>query len=129
MKRLTLACLGIAIVAALLLASPIASEAGGRVFFNFTVPFGVGPWWWGPYPYYPYYGYPYYYSAPPVVVQQSPPAYVQQQPAPQQPSYWYYCPNPQGYYPYVKDCSVGWMTVVPPSAAPPGGPTSPPAPR
>ncbi len=126
MKRLTLTWLGVAIVVALLLASPVPSEARGHVFFNFTVPLGVGPWWWGPYP---YYGYPYYYPAPPVVVQQAPPVYVQQQPAPQQPSYWYYCPNPQGYYPYVKDCSAGWMTVVPPSAAPPGGPTSPPAPR
>jgi hypothetical protein len=28
------------------------------------------------------------------------------------PSYWYYCQNPQGYYPYVKSCPAGWMKVV-----------------
>lgn len=113
------------VIGLVLLVSPVPSEAGGHVFFNFTIPLGVGPWWWGPA--YPYYPYP-YYAAPPVVVQQSPPVY-QQQPAPQ-PSYWYYCPNPQGYYPYVRQCASAWMTVVPPSTAPSSGPTaSPPPPR
>jgi hypothetical protein len=36
----------------------------------------------------------------------------------EEPSYWYYCQNPQGYYPYVKQCPSGW-TKVPPSAVPP----------
>jgi hypothetical protein len=38
-----------------------------------------------------------------------------------QPSYWHFCQNPEGYYPYVKDCPSGWMTVVPskPNAPPP----------
>ena len=27
--------------------------------------------------------------------------------------YWYYCQNPMGYYPYVKECQNGWMKVVP----------------
>jgi hypothetical protein len=79
------------------------------------------PWWWGPpgpyygYPYYgdPYYGSP-YYAAPPV--------YIQQQPAPP-PAYWYYCPDSRTYYPYVKECASGWLTVVPPATAPPSGPT------
>lgn len=70
------------------------------------------PWWWGP-------PYP-YYAAPPVVVQEAPPVYIQQEPAPQQPYYWYYCPNPPGYYPYVQQCAEGWLTVVPP--ANPAGP-------
>ncbi len=35
------------------------------------------------------------------------------QPAPQTQNYWYYCTNPQGYYPYVKDCPGGWLQVVP----------------
>jgi hypothetical protein len=37
------------------------------------------------------------------------------------PSYWHFCQDPEGYYPYVKDCPGGWMTVVPsePNAAPP----------
>ncbi len=73
---------------------------------------GWGPWWWGApgYPYYPYY--PYY--SPPVVIQQQPPVYVQPAPQPEEQSYWYYCPNPQGYYPYVKQCPKGWLKVIPP---------------
>ena len=68
----------------------------------------IGPW------------YPYsYYAAPPVVVQQPPPVYVQPappvyvQPAQEQIEFWYYCQNPQGYYPYIKSCPGGWMKVVP----------------
>jgi hypothetical protein len=71
---------------------------------------GWGPGWWGPpaYPYYPYYS---SYPAPPVVIEQQPQAYVQQNQ--QESDYWYYCQNPQGYYPYVKSCPGGWMKVVP----------------
>lgn len=82
-----------------------------------------GPWWYGPgYPYYPYpypyYPYPYYGGTAPVIQQGQ--GYIQQ-PAPQaqQSPYWYYCQNPQGYYPYVQQCPGGWMTVVPPTTAPP----------
>ncbi len=82
----------------------------------------VGPGFWGPGwygPAYPYYPYP-YYAAPPVVIQQEPQVYIQQPEAqPQQPNYWYYCQNPQGYYPHVQQCPGGWMTVVPPTTAPP----------
>lgn len=79
-----------------------------------------GPWWWWDpfyYPFYPYYAYPYpYYSSPSVVIEQ-PEEYVA--PAPQsQQSYWYYCKDAKGYYPYVKRCPGGWMKVVP-SATPP----------
>jgi hypothetical protein len=84
-----------------------------------------GPWWYGPgYPYYPYpYPYPYdpypYYGGTAPVVQQDQ-VYIQQpEPQAQQPSYWYYCQNPQGYYPQVQQCPGGWMTVVPPTTAPP----------
>jgi len=93
---------------------------GGRAWW--------GPAWWGPgwygYPYAYGYPYPYAYSAP-VVVQQAPQGYVEQappapQPAPQQ--YWYYCEDARAYYPYVRDCPRGWMTVVPPSTAPPSTP-------
>lgn len=54
------------------------------------------------------------YADPPVIVQQ--PAtemYAQPAPQPAEQSYWYYCQNPQGYYPYVKQCPSGWMKVVP----------------
>ena len=36
---------------------------------------------------------------------------------PAQPSYWYYCRDSQGYYPYVTSCPGGWTKVVP---TPPG---------
>jgi len=87
---------------------------GTRVFIG---PIWWGsPFWWGPpYPY-PY-AYP-YYALPPVIVQQAPPVYIQQEPQPSPQAYWYYCPNPQGYYPYIKECPQGWMTVVPPSPPP-----------
>jgi len=72
--------------------------------------YGFGPWWGYPYAY-PYY-YPYRYSSPypsyPNAYAQ-PPAYSE----PEQPSYWYYCQDPQGYYPYVKNCPGGWMSVLP----------------
>jgi hypothetical protein len=38
---------------------------------------------------------------------------VQPSQQPVETSYWYYCRNPQGYYPYVKRCPSGWMRVVP----------------
>ena len=72
---------------------------------------GWGPWWWGSYyPYYPYYP---YYGAPPVAVQQQPETYIQETPQAEEPSYWYFCPDPKGYYPYVKKCPKGWLKVVP----------------
>ncbi len=76
---------------------------------------GWGPGWWGP-------AYPYpYYAAPPVVIQQQPQPpteYIMPEQA-EAPSYWYFCQNPKGYYPYVKQCPGGWMKVVPqPAPAP-----------
>jgi hypothetical protein len=87
--------------------------------------YGWGPrFYWGgsvavwpfPYFYYPYY-YP-YYASPPVVIQQQPQVYSEPV---QQPYYWYYCQNPQGYYPYVKSCPGGWMKVEPHVAPPSPG--------
>ncbi len=98
----------------LLLAWPVPSEAREpRVFFEIGIPLGVapGPWWWGP-------PYAYPYAAPPVIEQPAP-VYEQTTPPAPQPAYWYYCPNPQGYYPYISQCPSGWMRVVP-STAPPG---------
>jgi hypothetical protein len=82
---------------------------------------GWGPGWWGPY-YYPNY-YPYYQELP-VVIEQQPDVYIQPAPQPeQQPIYWYFCNDPQGYYPYVKQCPSGWMKVAPTPPAPPSEPT------
>jgi hypothetical protein len=142
MKKVTCAVL---VTAALLLAVPMSGYAGGpRVSFGVGIGvgypgFGIGVgypahWghhhgWWGPRFYWggpivvapdPY-PYPYYDVSPPAAVEPQPPAYAQ--PAQPQEDYWYYCQNPQGYYPYVKSCPGGWMKVVPqltPPNAPPG---------
>jgi hypothetical protein len=59
----------------------------------------------------------------PVEVQQAPVTYVErpQSERPQQkaapdgmdPSYWYYCRDPAGYFPYVQQCSESWQQVTP----------------
>ena len=110
-----LVTLGIA--AALLVMSPAPGHAWRRtrVFVqpSIVVPFGPywGPYYWGAYPYSP------------VIVSPPPPVYVQ--PAPQisnalppAPSYWYYCADPQGYYPYVQQCPGGWQPVAPTPQSP-----------
>ncbi|HTX54221.1 MAG TPA: hypothetical protein VMD08_12465 [Candidatus Baltobacteraceae bacterium] len=107
MKKMTL--IWVLAALALVLAAPGFSAANGHV----SVGIGIGvPGYWGPYPY----AYPYYYPPAPVVVQQAPPPVVVQPPA--EPAYWYYCQNPQGYYPYVQSCPHGWMKVVPQGAPP-----------
>jgi hypothetical protein len=79
---------------------------------------GYGLGYYGGYPYYPYYAYPPVVSTVPV----APPVYIQQaapQPVPQpQADYWHYCRNPEGYYPYVKECPGGWQQVAPTPPAP-----------
>jgi hypothetical protein len=75
-------------------------------------------WWWtvGPYwyfypePIYPYPG----YIPPAVVVQQAPPVPAGLPPV----QSWYFCDNPNGYYPYVASCNTAWREV--PAAPPPG---------
>ena len=79
-------------------------------------------WWWvvGPYWYFypsPVYPYPDPYVPPAMVMNQS------AAPAPQGPpptQSWYYCDNPQGYYPYVQNCTTQWRSVpaMPPGQAP-----------
>jgi hypothetical protein len=49
------------------------------------------------------------YPPPEVVSEQSP---EEVQPYQQELAYWYYCPNPEGYYPYIKSCPNGWMRVI-----------------
>lgn len=68
---------------------------------------GWRPGWWGSaYPCYRYYS----YYQPPVVIPGQPQL---PEPSQEQETYWYYCEDPQGYYPYVKSCPGGWMKVVP----------------
>jgi len=90
----------------------------GGVGFYFGVPY---PHAYYPSPYYyPYPPYPYY---PPIVtVPAQPQVYIEQgnpqpapqvSPAPQAGNYWYHCDNPDGYYPYIKECPGGWQKVAP----------------
>ena len=43
-----------------------------------------------------------------------PPRVAYSRPAgPARPFYWYYCQSAGGYYPYVRACPGGWLTVAP----------------
>ena len=70
-----------------------------------------GVWYWYPAPVYPFPD-PY---RPPVIVG----------PPPATPT-WYFCQNPQGYYPYVSECFTAWQTV-PAGTQPAPQPAPPPA--
>ena len=75
------------------------------------------PAYWGgwPYPYAWGAAYAVPYAVAPIVVNAAPAPQVIVQPAPAAPadSYWYYCTQPAGYFPYVQNCSQPWMKVVP----------------
>jgi len=120
---------GTALVLAMLACGTAWADHGhghSRVEFGINLGVPFAPWYYPPY-YYP----PYYYPNPPLVavptypyaVQPAPQVYIEKggevadAPA-QATNYWYYCPNPQGYYPYVKECPSGWMTVLPQSPGP-----------
>jgi hypothetical protein len=84
-------------------------------------PYWYGPRYYGPrYPY-PVYGYPPAVVVPPPVVVSPPPpvVYVERPPEPAAPvpGYWYWCGDPQGWYPNVPECPGGWQPV-PPRAEP-----------
>lgn len=73
------------------------------------------PWYYPPY--HPWYPYP---SQPVVVVPATPPTYIERgeedgaEAAPAPPGgYWYYCYDPPGYYPDVRQCRGGWQAVPP----------------
>jgi hypothetical protein len=129
------------VVMALGVIAPDTASAHGRGRVSVGVGFGFGGYWpgywggwpgyWGGWPGYwgGYYPAP-YYSAYPEAVVTTPPTYIergdaQPQPAAQaQPAanaprrdWWYYCPETQTYYPYVKQCAGGWQRVEP---RPPG---------
>ena len=81
-----------------------------------------GPHFWGPRMgiglgfYSPLWVPPPVYYAPRVIVQRP---YIAPPPAAYPPpadgatngNYWYYCNNPQGYYPYVRMCNGQWQTA------------------
>ncbi|MGR9115263.1 MAG: hypothetical protein ACU85E_05820 [Gammaproteobacteria bacterium] len=127
MKAKMFSTLVVASVISLIFAAEVNSHPRGRFIgrhyshhprfsFYLGVPLYSRPY----YPYYPYY-YPYY---PPeiVTVPVEPPVYIERggpQPSQQLPAgYWYYCSDPEGYYPYVKECPPGWLQVDPVPSAP-----------
>ena len=126
-KSLLLACV---VIAALASESALADpHHRGHASIGVYVGPGFGPYYPRPRPYWvdPFY-YPYpYYAYPPAVVVTPPPApppvYIEQAPQQQAPQtaaspdstagYWYHCSQPEGYYPYVKECPQGWKKVAP----------------
>jgi hypothetical protein len=91
---------------------------GPRAGFYLGAPayWGGAPYVWGASYALPYsvpYAVP--YSVAPLVVNSAPVPQVIVQPAQPLPadSYWYYCTQPAGYFPYVQNCSQPWMKVVP----------------
>ncbi|MGO9379130.1 MAG: hypothetical protein ACLPN1_09060 [Dissulfurispiraceae bacterium] len=101
----------------MLFSASIAGNADAAWHGGWHGGWSVNLGWWGPgwgygwgYPYYPYYSYPYPYYYQPTVIQQQP-AYSS--PAPEEQNYWYFCTQPEGYYPYIKRCPSGWLRVVP----------------
>ena len=102
-------------------ASPGRSHSHGGHWSGSTW-IGPGFGFYDPF-YYPYYPYPSYryYAPPTVVVPQEPQEYILPESQQEETGYWYYCKNPQGYYPYVERCPSGWMRVVPDASPPDSG--------
>ena len=68
-------------------------------------------WWWvtgGGWYFYPAPIYPYPTYVPPAIIVQQPPPVPTGLPPSQ---FWYFCDNPQGYYPYVAACNGPWREV------------------
>lgn len=98
--------------AGLMLAAGFTATPAAAWFGFWGRPYWGGPFY-GPYPYYypppvVYPPPPVAYAPPPVVVTPAPQVYMQQ---PAQANSWYYCDNPQGYYPTVQHCSTAWRQV------------------
>ena len=62
---------------------------------------------------YPYFRYPYRYPARVIVQKPAAPVTYIEKSDQDEPHYWYYCTEPKGYYPHIKQCPVGWLQVVP----------------
>ena len=100
------------VVAALGVAAlPSPAQARGHHAWGWGlgVGLGVGALWGWPY-YYPYEAYPYPYPSP-YYAPGAPAATILQQAPAAPPPVYYYCKNPEGYYPYIQSCQAGWQTV------------------
>lgn len=91
--------------------------------FLFAPRYYPRPYYYPSYHYAPYHYAPYYYPPAVVTVPATPPVYIERDedagPAPRASASWYYCTDPQGYYPYVEQCPGGWQAVAPHPPAPP----------
>lgn len=101
--------------------------SGGNGFGYYGPSYGYGQGYYGGY-YPPYYGGGYPSTVP---MPSTPPLYIQenQQPSAQnfQAGYWYYCDNPAGYYPKIRQCNNDWQQIAPsPPPLPPAGAPPPP---
>lgn len=98
-----------ALFGTLAMAGSADAHGGGRVRFGVVI---GGPLWWGWH--HPYY-YP-HYSERVIIERPGPTVYVEkdadgvERDADQ---YWYYCPDSDTYYPYVKKCASPWHRVAP----------------
>src|SRR5690242_986275 len=77
-------------------------------FVGPVVGFGFGPFFWDPF-WFPA-PYPVYTYAPPLVIQPEPGGSGQQAASPAI-TYWYYCAENNGYYPYTQQCPGSWRKV------------------
>ena len=105
MKR-ALILVAVACIGALAVAGPADAHGGGRVRFGVVV--GAPLWWgWHPWHYYPPYER--------VIVERPGPAVYLQKDGVERDAdqYWYFCPDSNTYYPYVKECASPWQRVEP----------------
>lgn len=102
-------------IGALAFADP-ADAHGRRGRVHFGVVIGGPLWWhhrWDPWPY--------HYRERVIVERRGPTVYVEQDADGAErdaDQYWYYCPDTETYYPYVKSCASPWHRVVPHSPPP-----------
>jgi len=52
---------------------------------------------------------PYYFPSSPVYIDADPPVNAYRDLS----GFYYWCPDPSGYYPYTVDCPIGWRLVAP----------------
>lgn len=106
MKKLAIVLAALAILAA----SALPAQA---YHWRYHHPlWGWGWWSHEPGPFYP----PAVVHVPPqiIVVPQQPQTYVQRQQEQSPPQFvWYWCTDPQGFYPYIQQCKSAWMKVIP----------------
>ena len=129
MEKIKLICMAIILFALVVVSSNSVWARGGHGHGHSHIGINIGGGYWDYYGsgfygpgYYGGYGFgnPFFYPPayyPPVVVAPvTPPVYIEQTPAEpdeSQTNYWHYCRNPEGYYPYIKECPDGWLQVVP----------------